>query len=141
MEAAQQALVHASMEAARRQLEPSSHPPTGRNSAIQAILREVTDGARHHPGLWLGGAALVGFALARVIAGRRTPEVVRVAARAGGASLLATSLRAGYEWARPHLAELGKRKLAEFLQSRHNENRPAESPPSASASGPSAPTL
>jgi hypothetical protein len=43
--------------------------------------------------------------------------------------LLAASLRAGCEWARPHLAQFGKRMLAEILQSGQYQSRPAGSPP------------
>jgi hypothetical protein len=117
MDATAEGHVQASIEEARRQFDQSGRPPTG-STVIERMVCEVQEGTRVHPAVWLGSAALVGFALARLLvpSRRRMAEVVEVAARADGGSWLDSAWRAGIDWARPQLAELGKRKLAEFLQ-------------------------
>lgn len=104
-----------SMEQARRQLGPAPEPAPHSGLASQ-VVHQVTEGARAHPGLWIGGAALVGFALGSLFRSRKAPPVVEVAAAGAGSSLLMGALAKGFALAQPHLVELGKRKLSEFLQ-------------------------
>jgi hypothetical protein len=132
MDATAHARVRTSIDEARRQLGPPSAPPSA-PSVLGRVIEEVAEGTREHPGLWLGGAVLVGFALARLVV--PPPSRVRrieVAARTGNGSLVDSAWRAGISWARPQLAEYGKRKLAEFLQ---NTGTPAQDAGAVSRTG------
>lgn len=116
--------VRASMEAARRQLPPSaSHPPGRANSLPAGFARFITEGTRRHPAAWLGGAALVGFALSELVVGRQPPPKSRAAASSRGRPLFKSAVRNGMNALKPLLAEWGRRKASDFLQNASNAAR------------------
>jgi hypothetical protein len=95
-------------------VEPASAPAPAAPD-LQPILDSLAAKVRENPLLWLGGAALVGWALAR-----GQGPAVRIVAEGTAApppTPLDDALTHLQQWAGPQLEEYGKRKLGEFLQS------------------------